>query len=84
LFKIIETIYHFQEFWVFPSALVCGDTLDEVRTLRDALISCEPIKAELDRNLKVLLPSQASKKYSLPPDFFSVSAGEIKKEQKLK
>ncbi len=73
-----------QDFWVFPAELATEAHFEEMRSIRDALISCEPIKAELDRGLRVLLPREASQKFSLPPDFFSLSADEIRKEQQLK
>ena len=72
-----------QEFWVFPGE-VSPSHLEHIQSLKEALVSCEPIKAELDRGLKVLLPSQASQKFSLPADFFSLSIEEIRKEQQLK
>ena len=52
--------------------------------LKEALIGAEPIRAELDRGLKVLLPSQVQKTIALPPDFFALSPEELKKEQQLK
>lgn len=52
------------------------------QTLKDALFSAEPIKAKLDRGLKVLLPSQANSHTELPPDFFNLTAEEIAREQK--
>ena len=70
-----------QEFYVFPEARVTDEGLETIRTLKDALLSCEPIKAELDRGMKVLLPSQAAQKFNLPQDFFSVAAEELRKEQ---
>ena len=52
--------------------------------LRDAIEAAEPIKAELDRGLRILLPTQVSKRVELPPDFFNISPEEIKKEQKAR
>ena len=48
--------------------------------LVEALDLCEVIILELDRNLKILLPSQI-KPLNLPPDFFRISPEELKKEQ---
>ena len=85
-FEVVEM--EGQDFWKFPDYLLEGDlcvaTLDKLQTLKDALNSAAPIKAELDRGLKVLLPSQASKAFNLPPDFFSLSADEIKREQQAR
>lgn len=55
--------------------------LDLLPALKDALVSAEPIEIVLDRNVKVLLPSQSSANFSVPDDFFNVTADEIAKEQ---
>ena len=55
-----------------------------LHNLKDAIQTAEPIKAELDRGLRILLPNQASKRIDLPPDFFNYSAEEIKKEQQAR
>lgn len=52
--------------------------------LDEALRSAEPIPLELDRNLQVLMPSQARVKNELPPSFFTITPEEIKKEQQLR
>lgn len=52
--------------------------------LLDALRSAEPIGLQLDRNLQVLLPSQAAKQTNLPQDFFKLTPEELKREQQLK
>ena len=54
------------------------------QSLRDGLISAEPIRPELDRGLQVLLPSQAAQRMELPPDFFWLTPEELKREQQLK
>jgi len=78
-----------QDFWKFPDHLLDSQddaafTVDKLLLFRDALHSAAPIKAELDRGLRVLMPSEASKQMHLPPDFFSVSADEIKREQQAR
>lgn len=52
--------------------------------MREAIETAEPIKAELDRGLRILLPNQASKRVELPSAFFNISAEEIKKEQQAR
>ncbi|XP_022115541.2 UBX domain-containing protein 6 [Pieris rapae] len=59
-------------------------SIESLTTLIDALRSAEPIQLELDRNLQVLLPSQAANKVQLPPSFYALSMEEIKREQKLR
>ncbi|KAI8124910.1 UBX domain-containing protein 6 [Lucilia cuprina] len=55
----------------------------ELPTLIEALQNSEPIQLVLDRNIKVLLPSQA-KRVVLPDDFYRISPEEIKREQQLR
>ncbi|XP_013111691.2 UBX domain-containing protein 6 [Stomoxys calcitrans] len=55
----------------------------ELASLLEALKNAEQIHLELDRNLKVLLPSQV-KNVSLPNDFYRISPEEIKREQQLR
>ena len=52
--------------------------------MKDAIQTAEPIKAELDRGLRILLPTQASKRVELPTDFFNYSPEELKKEQQAR
>ncbi|CAH2239673.1 jg12449 [Pararge aegeria aegeria] len=54
------------------------------KTLIDALRTADPIQLELDRNLQVLLPSQAANKVQLPPSFYALSPEELKREQQLR
>jgi UBX domain-containing protein 6 len=51
--------------------------------LFEALDLCEIISLELDRNMKILLPSQI-RNVNLPPDFFRISQEEMKREQQLR
>ena len=51
-----------QEFWVFHGE-VSPSQLEHIQSLKEALISCESIKAELDLGLEVLLPSQVGLDY---------------------
>ncbi|ALC42059.1 Gint3 [Drosophila busckii] len=55
----------------------------ELAGLIEALKNAEPIQLELDRNIKVLLPSQA-RRVILPDDFYRISPEEIKREQQLR
>jgi len=76
----ITTTIEDQEFWLFPPQA----DVNQLELLKEALIGAEPIRAELDRGIKVLLPSQAQKPISLPPDFFNLTPEELKREQELK
>lgn len=67
-----------EDFLVFPED--CLDNLASVQNNVDDLQSAERIQLVLDRNIQVLLPSQASKQVSLPPEFFVISTAEFKME----
>lgn len=56
---------------------------NQLQELLDGLHHSEIINIDLDRNIQVLLPSQA-KKYELPADFYRMSPEEIKREQQLR
>jgi len=58
--------------------------IENLMILSEALRSAEPIPIELDRNLQVLMPSQARVRNELPPSFFTITPEEIKKEQQLR
>lgn len=58
--------------------------IEELTILDEALRSAERIPIELDRNLQVLMPSQARVRNELPPSFFTISSEEIKREQQLR
>ncbi|XP_032590603.1 UBX domain-containing protein 6 [Drosophila grimshawi] len=69
-----------------PFLLWSSEQMEEgldLATLVDALKNSEPIHLELDRNIKVLLPSQA-RRVVLPDDFYRISPEEIKREQQLR
>lgn len=68
-----------EDFLVFPEDCLCNLAL--VQTTVDDLQSAERIQLVLDRNVQVLLPSQASKNVLLPKDFFVMLPAELKLEQ---
>ncbi|XP_071445368.1 UBX domain-containing protein 6 [Hetaerina americana] len=60
------------------------EDIEKLSVLVDALRAAEPIQLELDRNTQVLLSSQAAAPLSLPPDFFTLSPEELKREMELR
>lgn len=64
-----------------------GDYLErqigDLKELLSCLADAEVIALEVDRNLQVLLPSQA-RRLNLPEDFFRITPEEMKKEAKLR
>ncbi|KAL0860532.1 hypothetical protein ABMA27_009904 [Loxostege sticticalis] len=71
-----------EDYLVFGTENV--ESVESLVTLIDALRSAEPIQLELDRNLQVLLPSQAACKVQLPASFYALTPEEIKREHQLR
>ncbi|XP_050735790.1 UBX domain-containing protein 6-like [Eriocheir sinensis] len=69
-------------FWVFPEENL--DDLNALEQLRDALVSAEPIRPQLDRSMSVLLPAEAATHMELPSEFFNMTADELKKEMQTR
>lgn len=61
-----------------------NSNIENLIILSEALRSAETIPIELDRNLQVLMPSQARVRNELPPSFFTMTSEEIKREQQLR
>ncbi|XP_003746785.1 UBX domain-containing protein 6 [Galendromus occidentalis] len=55
--------------------------LDMLPALKDALSTAEPLEIVLDRNPKVLLPSQSAARVSVPDEFANVTADILAKAQ---
>jgi len=71
-----------EEFLVFePGAEV---DVDRLADLREILQNAEPIRPELDRNVRVFHPSPNAVKMPVPDEFFRVSAEELRREQQAK
>ncbi|KAH0945432.1 hypothetical protein HN011_010934 [Eciton burchellii] len=58
--------------------------IEDLIILDEALKTAEPVPIELDRNLQVLMPSQARIRNELPSSFFTMTLEEIKREQQLR
>ncbi|CAK1589729.1 unnamed protein product [Parnassius mnemosyne] len=71
-----------EEYLVFNKENV--PSVESLTILIEALRTAEPIQLELDRNLQVLLPSQAANKMALPASFYALSPEELKREQQLR
>lgn len=68
-----------EEFLVFTGSST--ESIDFLSTLIEALQNSEPIVPVLDRNVRVLMPSQALARVTLPNDFFNLTVDELKREQ---
>lgn len=71
-----------EEFYVLSEA-ARGQPQNLVRH-REQLLAAEPVRAQLDRQLRVFRPSPLASHFDLPGDFFSLTAEELKREQRLR
>ncbi|EMP24232.1 UBX domain-containing protein 6, partial [Chelonia mydas] len=58
--------------------------LEDLKDCKEQLLSCEPVKAQLDRQLCVFKPSPQAAQFELPQDFYNLTAEELKREQRLR
>eukprot|EP00118_Oscarella_pearsei_P026805 m.310479 g.310479 ORF g.310479 m.310479 type:complete len:439 (+) comp51896_c0_seq1:51-1367(+) len=67
--------------------VLSGEELD-IESLvkgKELLLEIKPLQPKLDRCLRIFnlnAPKQSANRFTLPPDFFAVSSGEIKAEQR--
>uniref|UniRef100_A0A8D3CSM5 UBX domain-containing protein 6 n=1 Tax=Scophthalmus maximus TaxID=52904 RepID=A0A8D3CSM5_SCOMX len=57
------------------------DALELIRERRDRLQRGEPVRAQLDRQPQAFRSSPNALRFELPPEFYNLSAEELKKEQ---
>ncbi|XP_026884162.2 UBX domain-containing protein 6 [Electrophorus electricus] len=58
--------------------------LEEMKEKKEKLQNGEPVRAKLDRQAQAFRPSQHASRFELPPDFYNLTAEELKREQRLK
>ncbi|XP_074020045.1 UBX domain-containing protein 6 isoform X3 [Numenius arquata] len=58
--------------------------LEDLKGYKEQLLSSEPVRAQLDRQLCVFKPSPQAARFELPNDFYNLTAEEIKREQRLR
>ncbi|KAM9849086.1 UBX domain-containing protein 6 [Aulostomus maculatus] len=68
-----------EEFLVLPEQ--SPDALELMKERRDRLQRGEPVRAQLDRQPQVFRPSTNATRFELPPEFYNLTAEELKKEQ---
>lgn len=61
-----------------------SDALEQIKVHLERLQKGEPVRAKLDRQPQVFRPSQHATHFELPPDFYNLTAEELKKELQLK
>uniref|UniRef100_A0A8C7Z1N9 UBX domain-containing protein 6 n=1 Tax=Oryzias sinensis TaxID=183150 RepID=A0A8C7Z1N9_9TELE len=68
-----------EEFLVLPEA--SPDALELMKEQRDRLQRGEPVRAKLDRQPRAFRPSPHAQQFELPPEFYNLTAEELRKEQ---
>uniref|UniRef100_UPI00398F16BC UBX domain-containing protein 6 n=1 Tax=Pristiophorus japonicus TaxID=55135 RepID=UPI00398F16BC len=71
-----------EDFYVLNEAFLT--TFEELRQYKDELLIAEPVRAQLDRRIKVYRPSPQAARFELPSDFYNLTAEEIKREQLMR
>ncbi|KAF2977924.1 hypothetical protein EK904_006805 [Melospiza melodia maxima] len=71
-----------EEFYVLKEEVL--GRLEDLREHKEQLLSSEPVRAQLHRQLAVFHPSPAAARFELPHDFFSLTAEELRREQRLR
>ncbi|XP_016138498.1 UBX domain-containing protein 6-like [Sinocyclocheilus grahami] len=71
-----------EEFLVLPAQE--SEALEQMKAHLERLQKGEPVRAKLDRQPQVFRPPQHATHFQLPPDFYNLTAEELKKEQQLK
>uniref|UniRef100_A0A4W5MSI8 UBX domain-containing protein 6 n=1 Tax=Hucho hucho TaxID=62062 RepID=A0A4W5MSI8_9TELE len=60
------------------------ESLEMMKESRDRLQKGEPVRAQLDRQPQAFRPSPNAMRFELPPEFYNLTAEELKREQQQK
>lgn len=71
-----------EEFFVLKEEAL--EKQSDLEQYREYLLSAEPVRAMLDRNMQIFHPSIQASQFELPDDFYNLSITEIEREQKLR
>ncbi|KFP23712.1 UBX domain-containing protein 6, partial [Colius striatus] len=71
-----------EEYYVLKEEMLTR--LEDLKDYKEQLLSSEPLRAQLDRQLCLFKPSPAAARFELPNDFYNLTAEEIKREQRLR
>ncbi|XP_010185333.1 PREDICTED: UBX domain-containing protein 6 [Mesitornis unicolor] len=71
-----------EEYYVLKEEMLTK--LEDLKAYKEQLLSSEPVRAQLDRQLCVFKPSPEAARFELPNDFYNLTAEEIKREQRLR
>ncbi|XP_049495626.1 UBX domain-containing protein 6 isoform X1 [Panthera uncia] len=71
-----------EEFYVLSEAALAQP--QSLRKHKEQLLVAEPVRATLARQRRVFQPSPLASRFDLPGDFFTLTAEEVKREQRLR
>ncbi|KAL8177568.1 UNVERIFIED_CONTAM: UBX domain-containing protein 6, partial [Gekko kuhli] len=71
-----------EDFYVLKAEAL--EKLDSLQEHKEQLLNAEPVRAQLDRQLRVFKPSPRASHFELPSDFFSLTAEELMRERRLR
>lgn len=60
------------------------ESLEVMKESRDRLQRGEPVRAQLDHQPQAFRPSPNAMRFELPPEFYNLTAEELKREQQQK
>ncbi|KAI5626498.1 UBX domain-containing protein 6 [Silurus asotus] len=58
--------------------------LEQIKEKKEQLQNGQPVRAKLDHQVQAFRPSQHAACFDLPPDFYNLTAEELKREQQMK
>ena len=61
-----------------------GENMDHLAHLKEILLAAEPVRPELDRNLKVYHASTNASRIEVPDEFYNISTEELKREHQAR
>ncbi|XP_042833739.1 UBX domain-containing protein 6 isoform X1 [Panthera tigris] len=71
-----------EEFYVLSEAALAQP--QSLRKHKEQLLGAEPVRATLARQRRVFQPSPLASQFDLPGDFFTLTAEEVRREQRLR
>ncbi|KAM3852460.1 UBX domain-containing protein 6 [Vipera latastei] len=71
-----------EDFYVLKDEAL--ERLEDLKEHREKLLTGEPVRAQLDRQLRVFKPSPQASRFELPNDFFNLTAEELRREQRMR
>ncbi|XP_054836912.1 UBX domain-containing protein 6 [Eublepharis macularius] len=71
-----------EDFYVLKEEVL--EKLDDLEEQKEKLLRAEPVRALLDRQLRVFKPSPLASHFELPSDFFNLTTEELIRERRLR